>query len=43
MQTKEKYAIFGLLSIVILSCILKREKKDLQFLGEDKYIKIGNI
>ena len=42
MLSKSKYAIFGLLSIVILCCILKKGKEGYTLLGDNKFIKIGN-
>tara|TARA_B110000444_G_C18781649_1_gene567736 strand:- start:428 stop:1057 length:630 start_codon:yes stop_codon:yes gene_type:complete len=36
-----KYIVFGLLSIIILCCILKK-KEGYTILGDDKFIKIGN-
>lgn len=42
MQSKSKYVIFGLLSIVILCCILKKENERFTILGDDKFIKVGS-
>ena len=42
MVSKSKYVMFGLLSIVILCCILKKGKEGYTILGDNKFIKVGN-
>ena len=42
MLLKSKYVIFGLLSIIILCCILKKGKEGYTLLGDNKFIKVGN-